>query len=189
MRSVLKLAHLKGNLSLSADIEIDSRTPDIARSQVGCSPCRVGLIGLLLARPPPGCRKGTTPDRFLQTPLARDQQPSDMSGFPGRLGRCPPYLRRGHSPTRSGWLLWARAYVPRLYWEDLISPLKADWESASRSSKKLSRREPIPPFTFVTLGWVGAFPSIAPSVLDARPKRSHLMPVYGVIGQEVARVE
>jgi hypothetical protein len=36
----------QGNLSLSADIEIDSRIPDIAHSQVGCSPCRVALIGL-----------------------------------------------------------------------------------------------------------------------------------------------
>jgi hypothetical protein len=58
MRSVLKLAHLKGNLSLSADIEIDSRTPDIARSQVGCSPCRVGLIGLAASETATGVQKG-----------------------------------------------------------------------------------------------------------------------------------
>jgi hypothetical protein len=35
----------------------------------------------------------------------------------------------------------------------------------------------------------GVLPSIAPSVLDAQARRSHLMPVYGVIGQKVARVE
>jgi hypothetical protein len=37
------------------------------------------------------------------------------------------------------------------------------------------------------LGRVGALPSITPSVLDAQARRSHLMPVYGVI--KVARVE
>ncbi len=55
--------------------------------------------------------------------------------------------------------------------------------------KKSFRREPIPSFTFVTLGWVGVSPSIAPLILDAQARRSHLMPVYGVIGQKVARVE
>jgi hypothetical protein len=82
-----------------------------------------------------------------------------------------------------------RAHVPRLYWEDLISPLRQTRRAPRGHQKKLSRREPIPPFTFVILEWVGVLPSITPSVLDARPKRSHLMPVYGVIGQEVARVE
>jgi hypothetical protein len=55
--------------------------------------------------------------------------------------------------------------------------------------KKSFRREPISILHVCYLGWVGVLPSIAPSVLDAQARRSHLMPVYGVIGQKVARAD
>jgi hypothetical protein len=66
------------------------------------------------------------------------------------------------------------------------SPL-ACWDPPDH--KKSFRREPISILHVCYLGWVGVLPSIAPSVLDAQARRSHLMPVYGVIGQKVARVE
>jgi hypothetical protein len=87
MRSVLKLAHLKGNLSLSADIEIDSRVPDIAHSQVGCSPCRVALIGLAASGPPPGgAERGQRLIAFCKRPLPAINNHQTFQAFPEGWG-------------------------------------------------------------------------------------------------------
>jgi hypothetical protein len=68
-----------------------------------------------------------------------------------------------------------------------VSPNHADRDRVT--VVKLSGGNQFPPFTFVSLGWAEVLPYIAPSVLEAQARRSHLMPVYGVIGQKVARAD